>query len=176
MNIFWEELTTGFTGDAHGLRVLIRVSAAILLGGLIGLQRVSPRKPASLRTHTLVCVGATVLVLFCSAAAFSPDGASRVIQGVLTGIGFIGAGSILKVAEEHLVHGLTASARVWTTTAVGIAIGLGQLGIAFLTALLVLVIVALPPTLVRRMKSVRHPANLRLTSQGRERPRLRQPD
>ena len=114
MNILWEELTAGLTNHDHLLRVFLRLFAAILLGGLIGLQRVSATKPTGLRTHTLVCLGTTVIVLSASTAALSPEGISRVIQGIVTGIGFIGAGSILKLSEEHLVHGLTASARVWT--------------------------------------------------------------
>jgi putative Mg2+ transporter-C (MgtC) family protein len=63
----------------------------------MGLQRVSERKPSGLRTHILVCLGTTVVLLSCSAAALSLEGASRVIQGILIGIGLIGAGSILEV-------------------------------------------------------------------------------
>jgi len=137
MNILWEELSGGVSNRDQMLRVIIRVLAAILLGGLMGLQRVSPRKPSALRMHALVCLGTTIFLLACSAARLSLDGNSRVIQGIVTGIGFIGAGSVLKVSEEHLVHGLTASARVWTTTAVGIAVGLGQIGLAVITTILV---------------------------------------
>ena len=144
MNILWEELTAGLTTQDHLVRVLVRLSAAILLGGLIGLPRVNARKPVGLRTHILVCLGTTVVLLSCSAGALSLEGASRVIQGIVTGIGFIGAGSILKLSEEHLVHGLTVSARIWTTAGVGIAIGLGQVGIALIaTALTILVLVVL---------------------------------
>jgi putative Mg2+ transporter-C (MgtC) family protein len=150
MNILWEELTAGLTNRDQLLRVVIRLFAAVLLGGLIGLQRVSAGKPAGLRTHTLVCLGTTVVLLSCSAAAFSLEGASRVIQGILTGIGFIGAGSILKLSEEHLVHGLTVSVRIWATAAVGIAIGLGQVGIALLTAILIILVLALIAALERR--------------------------
>lgn len=72
----------------------------------------------------------------------------------MTGIGFIGAGSIIKLSEEHLVHGLTASARVWTTAALGIAIGLGQVGIALITAITSLVL-AVVAGLERRSQSGR---------------------
>ncbi len=155
MTILWEELTAGLTNQDRLLRVGIRLLAAILLGGLIGLQRVSPRKPSSLRVHMLVCFGTTVVLLLCSAATISLEGDSRVIQGIVTGIGFIGAGSILKLAEEHLVHGLAASARIWATTAVGIAIGLGQIGIAVITTVLIILILGVPAALERRLKSVR---------------------
>ena len=95
MNILWEELTAGLTDHDNLLRVFLRLFAAILLGGLIGLQRVNARKPAGLRTHSLVCLGTTVVLLSCSAAGLSLEGASRVIQGIVTGIGFIGAGSMM---------------------------------------------------------------------------------
>jgi hypothetical protein len=92
MNILWEELTAGPTNHDQLLRVFIPLFAAILLGGLIGLQRVRATKPSGLRTHTLVCLGTTVVLLSCSAAGISPEGASRVIQGIVIGIGFVGAG------------------------------------------------------------------------------------
>ena len=152
MNILWEELTAGLTNHDHLLRVSLRLFAAMLLGGLIGLQRVSERKPSGLRTHTLVCLGTTVVLLSFSAAALPSEGASRVIEGIMTGIGFIGAGSILKLSEEHLVHGLTASARIWTTAAVGIAIGLGQIGIALITTALTILILAVLTALERRIE------------------------
>ena len=155
MNIFWEELTVGLTNHDHLLRVFIRLFAAILLGGLLGLQRVSARKPSGLRTHTLICLGTTGLLLSCSAAALSLDGASRVIQGIVTGIGFIGAGSILKLSEEHLIAGLTVSARLWTTAAVGIAVGLGQIGIALIMAVLTILVFAVLAALERRTEKHR---------------------
>ena len=142
MNILWEELTAGLTNHDYLLRVFVRLFAAIVLGGLLGLQRVSARKPSGLRAHTLVCVGTTVVLLSCSAADLSLDATSRALQGIIIGIGFMGAGSILKLSEEHLVAGLTASTRIWTTAAVGIAIGLGQLGIALITTVLVILVLA----------------------------------
>jgi putative Mg2+ transporter-C (MgtC) family protein len=149
MNILWEELTAGLTDHDHLLRVLIRLFAAILLGAFIGRQRVSPGKPSGLRTHILVCLGTTAILLSCSIEAISPDGVSRVIQGIVTGIGFLGAGSILKTSEDHLVHGLTVSARLWTTAAVGIEIGLGEIGIALITAILASFVVAFASILER---------------------------
>jgi putative Mg2+ transporter-C (MgtC) family protein len=140
MNVLWEELTAGLANPDDLLRVAIRLIAAIVCGGIMGLKRVSPQKPAGLRTHILVCLGTTVLLLLCSAAALSPEGTSRVIEGVVIGIGFLGAGSILKLSEEHLIHGLTASARIWTTAVVGTAVGLGRIGIALITAVLTVLI------------------------------------
>jgi putative Mg2+ transporter-C (MgtC) family protein len=71
------------------------------------------------------------------------DGLSRVIQGVVTGIGFIGAGSILKLDEERDIQGLTTAAGVWMTAAIGVAVGLGSLGVALLSTFLTLIILAL---------------------------------
>jgi putative Mg2+ transporter-C (MgtC) family protein len=159
-NILWEELTAGLTNDDQLLGVFFRLFAAILLGGPIGRPRVSPGKPAGVRTHTLVCLGTAVILLSCSAAALSPEGVSRVIQGIVTGIGFIGAGSILQLSEEHLIHGLTASVRLWTTAAVGIAL---------ITAVLTILILAVLAALERRIeKRLRLYVNGRLTNQGRE--------
>lgn len=72
----------------------------------------------------------------------SLDGLSRVIQGIVTGIGFVGAGSILKLSEERDVKGLTTSAGIWMTAAIGVAVGLGSIGLAILSAALTLVILA----------------------------------
>jgi putative Mg2+ transporter-C (MgtC) family protein len=152
MHILWDELTAGLTNPDQLLRVFLRLLVAILLGGLMGLQRVSAGKPSGVRTHCLVCLGTTVILLSCSAAAISLEGASRVIQGIVTGIGFIGAGSILKLSEEHLTHGLTVSVRIWTTAAVGIAIGLGQVGIALIAAVLTILTLAVLAALERRIE------------------------
>jgi len=149
MNIFWEELTAGLTNHDQMLRVFIRLFAAILLGGLIGLQRTNAKRPAGLRTHTLVCLGTTVVLLSCSGMGLSLEGA---VQGILIGIGFIGAGSILKLSEDHIVAGIQVSVRLWTTAAVGIAIGLGQVGIALITAVLIILVLAVLRALERQIE------------------------
>lgn len=71
------------------------------------------------------------------------DGLSRVIQGIVTGIGFIGAGSILKLEEERDIQGLTTAAGIWMTAAIGVAVGLGSLGVALLSTLMTLIILSL---------------------------------
>jgi putative Mg2+ transporter-C (MgtC) family protein len=107
------------------LRVGSRLIAAVLLGAIVGIQRELEGKPAGLRTHSLVTLGATLFVIVPLEAAMEIADVSRVIQGVCTGIGFIGAGVILKLHKAHDVVGLTTSATIWVATAVGIAIGLG---------------------------------------------------
>jgi putative Mg2+ transporter-C (MgtC) family protein len=108
------------------------VIAAVILGGILGLQREKAGKPAGLRTHMIVCLGTAVVVLACLASSMDMSGLSRVIQGIVTGIGFIGAGSILKLSEQREIRGLTTAAGLWMTAAIGVAIGLGSLGVALI--------------------------------------------
>lgn len=145
MDIFWEELTSGLPDMRQLVHVIIRLIAATLLGAVVGFQREKAGKPAGLRTHMLVTLGTTVFVLACSGSGMSSDGLSRVIQGIITGIGFIGAGSILKLSEERAIQGLTTSAGIWMTAAVGVAVGLGSLGVALLSTLMAVIILALVP-------------------------------
>lgn len=136
-------------------RAVIRLVAAMLLGAVIGVQREFAGKPAGLRTHMLVAMGSALFVLGGSAAEMSLDGLSRVIQGVATGIGFIGAGAILKHRDEHQVEGLTTAAGIWMTAAAGIGAGLGRIGLAALGAVLTLAILALAGFLDARIAKSR---------------------
>jgi putative Mg2+ transporter-C (MgtC) family protein len=143
MDIFWEELTSGLPNARQLVHVIIRLVAATLLGAMVGIQRERAGKPAGLRTHILVTLGTTVFVLACSGVGMSLDGLSRVIQGIVTGIGFIGAGSILKLNEQRDIQGLTTAAGVWMAAAIGVAVGLGSLGLALLSTLFTLIILTL---------------------------------
>ena len=111
----------------HLLLFASRLALAVVLGTILGLDRERVHSAAGLRTHMLVCLGAAVMVLGARAAGFEHDATSRVIQGIVAGIGFLGAGTILKVSERVEVHGLTTAASIWVTAAVGIAAGLGHL-------------------------------------------------
>jgi len=141
--MLWQELTFGLGSRRQVVQVLLRLIVAVLLGGLVGIQRQRARKPAGLRTHILVCLGSSVVVVACSGMGMTLDGQSRVIQGVLTGVGFIGAGSILKLSQEHEIKGLTTAAGLWITAAIGIACGVGAIGIALIATLLALIVLAL---------------------------------
>jgi putative Mg2+ transporter-C (MgtC) family protein len=143
MDIFWEELSAGLPDSRQLVHVIIRLIAATLLGAMIGIQRERVGKPAGLRTHILVTLGTCVFVLAGSGYGMSSDGLSRVIQGIVTGIGFIGAGSILKLNEERDIQGLTTAAGVWMASAIGVAVGLGALGLAILSTILTLIILTL---------------------------------
>ena len=142
MDVLWEELTRGLSNQHDLGRVILRLLAATILGALIGFERERKGKSAGLRTQTLVCVGTAAFVLVSASAGLSAEGLSRVIQGIVTGIGFIGAGQILKVSEQHHVRGLTTAASVWMTAAIGVSVGLGAIGIAALSTLLALIILA----------------------------------
>jgi putative Mg2+ transporter-C (MgtC) family protein len=143
MDTLWEELTLGLGSGAQAERVLLRMVVAIVLGGLVGIQREKSGKPAGVRTHMLVCLATAVVVLACSGMGMAYDAQSRVIQGIVTGIGFIGAGTILKINEERDIQGLTTAAGLWLTAAIGIACGVGTIGIALITAVLTVIVLAL---------------------------------
>jgi putative Mg2+ transporter-C (MgtC) family protein len=141
-DVFWQELTSGIQDSKQLTQVIIRLLAATILGGLVGVQRESSKKPAGLRTHMLVSLATAAFVISCSVGMTS-DGLSRVIQGIVTGIGFIGAGTILKLSAEHAIKGLTTAASVWMTAAIGVTVGLGRLGIGLMVTALALFILAL---------------------------------
>ena len=143
LDVLWQELTSGLHDSKQLARVIIRLVAATLFGAIVGIQRESTRKPAGLRTHILVSLATAAFVISCSGVGMSLDGLSRVIQGIVTGIGFIGAGSILKLGEQHEIRGLTTAASVWMTAAIGVTVGLGNLGIGLMITILALVILAL---------------------------------
>jgi putative Mg2+ transporter-C (MgtC) family protein len=130
-------------------RVVVRLLLAALLGGLVGLEREFAGKPAGLRTHMLVALGSALFVLIPMQAGIQMEDLSRVIQGLLAGIGFLCAGAILKGAREDQVHGLTTSASLWMTTAIGMGAGLGRDATAVLSTLLALGILRLEGPLQR---------------------------
>lgn len=115
---------------------------AVLAGAIIGIQREVTGKAAGLRTHILVALGTTVFVLGTLEHGFENDALSRVIQGLITGIGFLGAGTILKLTHEQTIHGLTTAGSVWVTAAIGVAVGLGQLAVAVVAVVLTWIVLA----------------------------------
>ena len=142
MDIIWEELTYGLPDTRQFIHVLIRLIASTFLGAVIGLQRERVGKPAGIKTHILATLGTTVFVLACAGYGMSSDGLSRVIQGIVTGIGFLGAGAILKLDEKRDIKGLTTAASIWISAAIGVAVGLGGLGLALLATILTLTVLA----------------------------------
>jgi len=143
MDPLWHELTNGFPDRNRLIIVLLRVFAAVLLGAVVGIERERSGKPAGLRTHMLVSLGTAVVVIACQDSGMSLDGLSRVIQGMVTGIGFIGAGTILKLNEQREIQGLTTAAGLWMTAAIGVAAGLGILGVALIGTLVTVLVLVL---------------------------------
>jgi putative Mg2+ transporter-C (MgtC) family protein len=125
----------------HVMRVMVRLGSALIVGTAIGLQRELTHKPAGLRTHMLVAVGTALFIVGPTEAGMDTAAISRILQGLATGIGFLGAGAILKLATEREIHGLTTAAGVWMTAAASAIAALGQIVVAFIgTALGLLVL------------------------------------
>jgi putative Mg2+ transporter-C (MgtC) family protein len=144
----WRGLREDFSdlpGAAEVTKVVVRLLLAALLGGLVGIQRERVGKAAGLRTHMLVALGSAFFVLIPDRAGMQLADLSRVLQGILTGIGFLGAGTILKRDEEEEIQGLTTAAGLWLTAAIGIAAGLGREASAILGTILALIILCLLP-------------------------------
>ena len=123
-------------------RVTARMLIALLLGAVIGWDRERRDADAGLRTHMLVSLGAALFVAIPQQSGMSQADLSRVMQGLVTGIGFIGAGGILKQQDEQQVQGLTTAAGLWLTAAVGIAAGIGREASAVLGTLLALFVLS----------------------------------
>ena len=132
----------------HLTRATLRLILAIFLGGLLGYEREVKGKAAGVRTHMLVCLGASVFVMLLELDGADHDAMSRVIQGVVAGIGFLCAGTILKGENIADVKGLTTAAGLWATAAIGVAVGLGHEATAVLGTLMALLILHVMPLLL----------------------------
>jgi putative Mg2+ transporter-C (MgtC) family protein len=137
----WDELVLIPSWDL-ALQVTIRLLLAALFGGVIGYEREMKGKAAGIRTHMLVCVGTTIIIVVSRLDGIPIGEMSKVIEGIVAGIGFIGGGVILKLTQEREIKGLTTAASIWTTAAIGIAVGLGQIWIALVSMVVVWIILA----------------------------------
>jgi putative Mg2+ transporter-C (MgtC) family protein len=127
--------------------IAVRLGAALLLGSALGLNRDLHGKPAGLRTHALVSLGAAVAAVIAlglpgEAKSMDPNAISRVLQGILTGIGFLGAGVILRDPEGHIT-GLTSAATIWLSATLGVACGLGYWAVVVIAFILTALVSAL---------------------------------
>ena len=140
----WAEDFSDLPDLAGATRIVTRLGIAALLGGAIGFEREWHGKDAGLRTHMLLAVGAALFTMVPQQAGYTTADLSRVIQGLVAGIGFLGGGSILKLSQEHRIEGLTTAAGIWLTAAIGVAAGLGrELSAIAGTAIALVVTVAL---------------------------------
>ena len=121
------------------LEMVLRVLLAMVLGGVIGFQRAKAEKPAGMRDIILICAGAALFTVI-SIYGFASDEQARVAAGIVAGIGFLGAGAIIRRGEGGVVKGLTTATTIWVTAGIGMAAGAGMYIIASVTALLVLVV------------------------------------
>jgi len=149
-------LDTSIWSVDEWLNLVLKLSLSLLVGALIGLNRQSEKKPAGLRTHMLVTLGATIFVmtsLQTSQGKVSPDALSRVIQGITAGVGFLGAGEILRQSDmknnQVTIRGLTSAAAIWVSSALGVAIGAGLYPLALVSVLMTWITLSLIKKLER---------------------------
>lgn len=118
------------------MEIILKLVLSALLGMGVGFERQINRKPAGIREHGLVCMGSALFAII--SLSFTGGDVSRIASGVVTGIGFLGAGTILHLKDK--VVGLTTAAELWVVAAIGLAVGIGLYAIAGVTTLLVLLI------------------------------------
>jgi putative Mg2+ transporter-C (MgtC) family protein len=131
-------------------RVLVRVMLAVGLAALIGYERETRGSTAGLRTHMILALGVALMVVAAEQSGMAPEDVSRVIQGVFAGIGFLGAGAIVKQTNSDQVRGLTTAASLWTTAAVATACGLGTELTAVIGTVIALIILSVLLRIERR--------------------------
>ena len=142
------------TDQREVTRILVRLLMAALLGAVLGFEREHKGKAAGVRTHMLVSLGAALFVLAPSMAGADEQALSRVIQGIVAGIGFLGAGTILKGNGQDASHvkGLTTAAGLWMTAAIGTAAGMGREATALISTILALLVLGTMPLLVDKLE------------------------
>ena len=116
----------GDLSAVQAAQLAVRLLVAGIIGAALGWQRGAVGKAAGLRTHILVAVGSAAFIAVPTQAGMGQEGVSRILQGLLAGIGFLGAGCILKRGHEEDVVGLTTAAGLWFTGGVGVAAGMGR--------------------------------------------------
>lgn len=129
-------------------RITVRLLTAAFLGGILGFERERKARSAGVRTHMLVAVGAAIFVVGPLQSGMEIEDLSRVLQGIIQGIGFLGAGAIIVRTSKHQVEGLTTAANIWATAGIGVLAGLGLEATAVLSTAIVLVILAVVPMIV----------------------------
>ena len=145
LNDIWLTVVSEFSDIAdikEATVIVLRLGLAVILGAAIGYEREMKGKDAGLRTHMLVSLGAAIFVLVPSASGMQISDMSRVMQGVIAGVGFLGAGAILKQENDRVVKGLTTAASIWIVAAIGVAAGYGREATAVASTLIALFVLA----------------------------------
>ncbi|NDK39959.1 MgtC/SapB family protein [Pseudoxanthomonas gei] len=146
-----EALASEFTlPDAGEITVMVvRLLTAALLGGMLGMERERKGRSAGLKTHILVSIGSALFVMAPLLSGIAPADVTRVMQGIVSGIGFLGAGAIIKLERDERIEGLTTAAGIWMVSAVGMAAGMGMEIMALATTLIALAVVNALPRIMR---------------------------
>ena len=129
-------------------RITVRLVVAAVLGGILGYERELKARSAGVRTHMLVAVGAALFVIGPLQSGMPIEDMSRVIQGIVQGVGFLGAGAIIVRTAQKQIQGLTTAANIWATAGIGVLAGLGLEATVVLATFVVLMILAVVPLVV----------------------------
>lgn len=155
----WQQIGTTIAAefsDVHDAeqmtRITLRLLVAASLGGLLGYEREQKGKSAGMRTHMLVAIGAALFVMIPQQAGASTPDLTRVLQGLIAGIGFLGAGAIISGTDQAQPRGLTTAAGIWVTAAIGVAVGMGREFTAVLSTLIALLVLSVVPLITRPKK------------------------
>src|SRR5688500_13479327 len=127
MEPFWTQTGLDPPSIATFVRIAARLLTAVTLAALVGFERGKHGRAAGLRTHMMVALGAALFTIVPMEEGAQASDISRIVQGIAAGVGFLGAGAILKMTSEKDILGLTTASSIWLTAAIGLAAGAGQL-------------------------------------------------
>jgi len=145
-----------YTLEKIDFQSILPIIVAVVLGGIIGVERELRNKPAGLRTNILICMGAAAFMVIAHRMGLGADAVSRMTAGIVTGVGFIGGGAVLR--DRTGVTGVTTAATIWVVTSIGIACGMRLYDVAIVITLFsILVLVVLGP-LDRKIHYPKHHA------------------
>ena len=155
----WQDIWTTIASEFSDIpdlstmtRITLRLLMAALLGAILGYERELKAKSAGVRTHMLVAVGTALFVIGPLQSGMLLSDMSRVLQGVVQGIGFLGAGAIIIGTVQQRTQGLTTAASIWATAGIGMAAGLGLEATAALSTVIVLIVLAVMPYILPSTK------------------------
>ena len=155
----WQEIWNAVSSEFSDIpdvekitRVTLRLFVAGLLGGMLGYERERRGKSAGVRTHMLIAIGSALFVMVPQQAGAMTADLTRVLQGLIAGVGFLGAGAIIMGNKDTETRGLTTAAGIWVTAAIGMAAGMGRESTAVLSTLIALFILSVIPWMLRIKK------------------------
>ena len=132
---------------------LLPLVVALVLGTVIGIEREVHKKPAGLRTNALICMGAAAFIVIAERIGLTPDAVSRMTAGIVTGVGFIGGGAVLRDREN--ISGVTTAATIWVVTSIGIACGMKLYDIAVAVTIFSLLILTILSPIDKKLRKTK---------------------